>query len=55
LGQNQPGPVGDIFPIAAKGDESRFDAILDAAESVFASSGYEGAKMRQIARGWRKG
>ena len=29
--------------------ESRFAAILDAAESVFASSGFEGAKMRQIA------
>lgn len=29
--------------------ESRFDAILDAAEQVFASSGYKGATMREIA------
>ncbi|MFT4960452.1 MAG: AcrR family transcriptional regulator [Paracoccaceae bacterium] len=28
---------------------SRFDAILDAAEQVFASSGYKGATMREIA------
>ncbi len=29
--------------------ESRFDAILDASESVFANSGYDGATMREIA------
>ncbi|GGA20973.1 TetR/AcrR family transcriptional regulator [Neptunicoccus cionae] len=29
--------------------ESRFDAILDSAETVFARSGYEGATMREIA------
>lgn len=29
--------------------ESRFDAILDAAEIVFARSGYDGASMREIA------
>lgn len=29
--------------------ESRFDAILDASETVFARSGYEGATMREIA------
>jgi len=29
----------------------RFDAILDAAERVFASSGYNGATMREIAEG----
>ncbi len=34
---------------ARKDDESRFDAILSAAEYVFAISGYEGAKMRLIA------
>lgn len=28
---------------------SRFDAILDAAETVFANSGYDGASMREIA------
>ena len=28
---------------------SRFDAILDAAEEVFAASGYDGASMRMIA------
>ncbi|WP_127114316.1 TetR/AcrR family transcriptional regulator [Shimia sediminis] len=28
--------------------ESRFDAILDAAERVFAASGYDGASMREI-------
>lgn len=39
----------NVVPIAEKGDESRFGAILDAAEYIFASSGYEGAKMRQIA------
>lgn len=31
------------------GAASRFDAILDAAEQVFASSGYKGATMREIA------
>lgn len=29
--------------------ESRFDAILDASETVFARSGYDGATMREIA------
>lgn len=35
--------------VVKKTDESRYESILDAAEIVFASSGYEGAKMRQIA------
>lgn len=30
--------------------ESRFDSILDASETVFARSGYEGATMREIAQ-----
>ncbi len=33
----------------AKKRENRFDAILDAAEIVFARSGYDGASMREIA------
>ncbi|SHJ73268.1 transcriptional regulator, TetR family [Shimia gijangensis] len=31
-----------------KPGESRFDAILDAAEKIFATSGYDGASMREI-------
>lgn len=34
----------------ARGNSRRFNAILNAAELVFASSGYDGATMRQIAR-----
>lgn len=33
----------------AREGESRFEAILDAAEQVFAASGYDGAAMREIA------
>ena len=40
----------DKIPCTTQGGDSRFDAILDAAESVFATSGYDGATMRQIAR-----
>ena len=49
MAQSQQKQSENVVPIAGKGDESRFDAILDAAEDTFASSGYEGAKMRQIA------
>ncbi len=34
---------------SADSPESRFDAILDAAETVFARSGYDGASLREIA------
>lgn len=37
-----------VIEVSAK-RESRFDAILDAAETVFARSGYEGASLREIA------
>ncbi|MBV1895646.1 MAG: TetR family transcriptional regulator [Rhodobacteraceae bacterium] len=39
------------IPQSAENDDgaSRFDAILDAAEQVFAASGYQGATMREIA------
>lgn len=34
---------------SAQNTETRFEAILDAAEAVFAASGYEGASLREIA------
>lgn len=46
------GNVATSFPHQrATGSAPRFDAILDAAERVFASSGYNGATMREIADG----
>lgn len=38
-----------LQPVENIDGASRFDAILDAAEQVFASSGYKGATMREIA------
>ena len=42
-------PVENEALSAKKTDENRYETILDAAEVIFATSGYEGAKMRQIA------
>lgn len=47
MGQKNAKTVGVESLSSAK--ESRFDAILDSAETVFARSGYEGATMREIA------
>ena len=44
--QISPLPTG---PDRAQRKEARIDDILDAAETVFAASGYEGATMREIA------
>lgn len=49
MAQSQSNQVENVISITRKSDESRFDSILDAAEKVFAASGFEGAKMRQIA------
>ncbi len=47
MGQTKAQSAGVESLSAAK--ESRFDAILDASETVFARCGYEGATMREIA------
>ena len=54
--ESAAGPQGDrravsgkVIPIDSREGDTRFTAILDAAEAVFAASGYEGATMREIA------
>ncbi len=41
--------AGKVIRIDGRDEDSRFTAILDAAEAVFAASGYDGATMREIA------
>jgi AcrR family transcriptional regulator len=50
LAQALSNPIQAVAPPPGKGDDSRFGAILDAAETVFAASGFEGAKMHRIAK-----